>query len=76
MSEQTLWVEGICCERYRTRVRQAVSAVPGVERSLIDLGRNEVTVWGDAERKALTEAIRAVGFTVSPFPVPEPRGIG
>lgn len=77
MLESTvLWVSGICCEDCRNRLTAALRAVPGVDRVYLDLAQNEATVWGTAERAALRAAVTAAGFALSPYPVPEARGIG
>ncbi len=76
MSETVLWIEGMCCEDCRTRLRDALRGVEGVERVYVDLNQNEATVWGTATRSELVAATVSAGFSVSPYPVPEARGIG
>jgi copper chaperone CopZ len=77
MSEElTLWVAGMCCGNCRDRLTTALKAVKGVERVWVDLARNEAVVWGDPAQGDLAAAVAAAGFTLSPYPVPEPRGVG
>jgi copper chaperone CopZ len=63
-------------ESCRDRIRQALKQVAGVKRVCVDLSRNEVTVWGDPDRAQVRAAVVAAGFGLSPYPVPEGRGVG
>lgn len=76
MEETLFWVIGLTGIHCKRHITQSLTSVPGVERVYVDLSRNEVTVWGTAPRLTLDEAIRSAGFGLSPFPVPEQRGVG
>jgi copper chaperone CopZ len=75
-NELTLWVTGMTGEACRDRIRQALLAVAGVRRVVVDLSRNEVIVWGEADSGLVRAAVVAAGFGLSPYPVPEARGVG
>lgn len=74
--ERTLWVTGMCCGDCREQVAAALRAVPGVTHVLVDLSRNEAVVRGTTARRDLVAAVEAAGFGISPYPDPEPRGVG
>jgi len=58
-------VEGMMCDHCRAHVQQALAAVPGVAEAKVDLEKKqaEVTLSGDVPDEALTDAVKAAGYT-------------
>jgi copper chaperone len=57
-----LKVEGMTCNHCVMAVRKALSRVPGVERAEVSLERGEALVEGNADPKALIQAVEAEGY--------------
>ena len=57
-------VEGMMCGHCTAAVEKACMGVPGVLAAKAQLDEKQVTVRGDAGRKALEEAIREAGYTI------------
>jgi len=58
-------VEGMSCSSCATKVTDAVSRVPGVAGSDVDLATATLTVSGDVDDAAIRSAIEAAGYRVS-----------
>ena len=65
--KKTLKIEGMMCEHCKARVEQALGAVAGAENVAVDLKRGTATVTlaGDADCAALTNAVTAAGYKVT-----------
>jgi copper chaperone CopZ len=61
----TYSVEGMSCSSCATKVSDAVSKVPGVAGTDVDLATATLTVSGDADATAIRTAIEGVGYRVS-----------
>jgi copper chaperone len=57
-----LKVEGMTCDHCVMAVKKALSRVPGVERAEVSLERGEALVEGNADPKALIQAVEAEGY--------------
>jgi copper chaperone len=57
-----LKVEGMTCNHCVMAVKKALSRVPGVERAEVSLERGEALVEGNADPKALIQAVEAEGY--------------
>jgi copper chaperone len=57
-----LKVEGMTCNHCVMAVKKALSQVPGVERAEVSLERGEALVEGNADPKALIQAVEAEGY--------------
>ena len=57
-----LKVEGMTCNHCVIAVKKALSRVPGVERAEVSLERGEALVEGNADPKALIQAVEAEGY--------------
>ena len=57
-----LKVEGMTCNYCVMAVKKALSRVPGVERAEVSLERGEALVEGNADPKALIQAVEAEGY--------------
>ena len=55
-------VEGMSCNHCKTSVEKAVAALPGVERAEADLAEKSLSVVGNADERALKEAVEKAGF--------------
>ncbi|WP_153732280.1 copper chaperone CopZ [Sporosarcina obsidiansis] len=67
MKETTLNVQGMSCNHCVQAVEGAVNALPGVERALVELKANNVTVQFDEQAisiEQITEAIEEQGYDV------------
>jgi len=63
-SATVLSIEGMHCSACKAKVMRALSTVEGVEWAQIEVELAEVAYMGAAERSAITEAIREVGYEV------------
>ena len=57
-----LKVEGMTCNHCVMAVKKALSRVPGVERAEVSLEWGEALVEGNADPKALIQAVEAEGY--------------
>jgi copper chaperone len=57
-----LKVEGMTCNHCVMAVKKALSRVPRVERAEVSLERGEALVEGNADPKALIQAVEAEGY--------------
>jgi copper chaperone len=57
-----LKVEGMTCNHCVMAVKKALLKVPGVERAEVSLERGEALVEGNADPKALIQAVEAEGY--------------
>lgn len=57
-----LKLEGMTCDHCVMAVKKALSRVPGVERAEVSLERGEALVEGNADPKALIQAVEAEGY--------------
>jgi copper chaperone len=57
-----LKVEGMTCNHCVMAVKKALSRVPGVERAEVSLERGEALVEGNADPKALIQAVEEEGY--------------
>ncbi|KOX89758.1 Copper-exporting P-type ATPase A [Thermus aquaticus] len=57
-----LKVEGMTCNHCVMAVKKALSRGPGVERAEVSLERGEALVEGNADPKALIQAVEAEGY--------------
>jgi Cu+-exporting ATPase len=55
-------VQGMHCASCVARVEKAIRAVPGVNNAEVNLIMEEATVYGDARKGAVVEAIREAGY--------------
>jgi copper chaperone CopZ len=79
METTTLWILGMSCGADRDKLRAALLALPGVSGARVDLAANEADITYDPNQistAALRQAVLAAGFGLSPYPVPEARGVG
>lgn len=66
-------VAGMSCEHCANTIRQAVSALPGVDHVDVDVSRGVVTVDGDCDLAAISAAIADAGYTPHGAIDPAPR---
>jgi copper chaperone len=64
MKIEQLEVQGMSCQHCVRAVREALTAVAGVARVEVEVGRASVEVSADTRREALTEAVVAAGYRV------------
>ena len=57
-----LKIEGMTCNHCVMAVKKALSRVSGVERAEVSLERGEALVEGNADPKALIQAVEAEGY--------------
>ena len=57
-------VKGMNCGHCAQTVTKAVEAVPAVERAVVDLKTGEVAVEGNADERAVRQAIVDAGYDV------------
>jgi Copper chaperone len=57
-----LKIEGMTCNHCVMAVKKALLKVPGVERAEVSLERGEALVEGNADPKALIQAVEAEGY--------------
>jgi copper chaperone len=57
-----LKVEGMTCNHCVMAVKKALLKVPGVERAEVSLERGEALVEGNADPKALIQAVEEEGY--------------
>lgn len=57
-----LEVKGMTCMHCVSAVKKALEAVPGVERAEVSLEPGEARVEGEADPRALVEAVKAEGY--------------
>ncbi|WP_022799217.1 CopZ family metallochaperone [Thermus islandicus] len=57
-----LKVEGMTCNHCVMAVKKALLKVPGVERAEVSLERGEALVEGEADPKALIQAVEEEGY--------------
>ena len=64
--EVTLHVEGMMCGHCEAHVKQALEALPGVERAAVshESGTAVVTTRGEADMAAMKKAVEDAGYTV------------
>ena len=62
--ETVLKVEGMMCKHCKAAVEKACKAVAGVTEVSVELKEKTVTVFGNADLKALRTAIEEEGFQV------------
>ena len=55
-------VEGMSCNHCKACVEKAVGALPGVESAVADVAAGSLDVVGNADEKALKEAVEKAGF--------------
>ncbi|MBF0191982.1 MAG: heavy metal translocating P-type ATPase, partial [Magnetococcales bacterium] len=60
----TFPVGGMSCASCSGRVERALSAIPGVERALVNLTMAQATVMGEVPLDTLISAVREIGFQV------------
>ncbi len=60
----TLYVKGMSCNHCKSNVEKAILQINGVERIDIDLVSGQTTIYGQADKNAIIEAIKALGFEV------------
>ncbi len=75
-STKTLNVEGMTCKNCVKHVEEALNAVEGVQRALVDLEKKQVTVDFLPEVvnvAALEEAVRRAGYEVVEPQAEKPR---
>lgn len=65
MSEIKLTIGGMSCQHCAGRVKKAIDAVEGVEKSAVEIGSAVVKI-NDAKttRKAVEEAVTAAGYKI------------
>lgn len=63
MSETTLHVDGMHCQKCVARVKNALESVDGVTSVEVSLENERAVVQGCAQTQALIDAVRAIGFT-------------
>lgn len=61
---RTYKVSGMTCGHCAKAVARAVEALPAVERALVDLGRGELAVEGEADEQAIRSAVAEAGYSV------------
>ena len=64
MKIEQLEVEGMSCQHCVRAVREALTAVSGVAKVEVEVGRARVEVSDDTRRDALAEAVVAAGYRV------------
>jgi copper chaperone len=64
MKIEQLEVQGMSCQHCVRAVREALTAVAGVTRVEVEVGRASVEVVERTQREALTEAVVAAGYRV------------
>jgi copper chaperone len=62
MATITLRVSGMTCEHCVAAVTKALTGVPGVEAAQVSLERGQAVIAGEAEGRALIEAVRQEGY--------------
>ncbi|MBN2188877.1 MAG: SO_0444 family Cu/Zn efflux transporter [Chitinispirillaceae bacterium] len=63
-AEHILIIEGMTCERCRSRVLSALKNVPGVGDVHVDLEAHTATIQGSTFRTELVKAVEKAGFSV------------
>ena len=64
MKIEHLEVEGMSCQHCVRAVREALTAVAGVTRVEVEVGRASIEVDEGTRREALTEAVSSAGYRV------------
>lgn len=62
---QTITVEGMSCEHCEQTVEDALEGVSGVESVDVDRDAEQATVDGDADPRALVDAVDEAGYDAS-----------
>lgn len=62
--EMIIKVEGMMCPHCKARVESVCKELPGVTDAVVDLQLKQVTVTGNADRSAVTDAIVKAGYEV------------
>ena len=66
MSEATLKIEGMSCQHCVMRVKKAISQLPGVSDSQVDVGTAKITYdETKVEKDALRKAVEEAGYKVA-----------
>ncbi|MDE6282989.1 MAG: SO_0444 family Cu/Zn efflux transporter [Muribaculaceae bacterium] len=61
---KTFKIDGMSCNHCRMTVEKAISAVPGVEKVVVDLSGGVATVDGTYDNTAIFKAVRDSGFDI------------
>lgn len=64
--KQEFKVTEMACVHCQARVEKAISALPGVENVVVDLGASKATVTGNVGSDAVVEAVRLAGYECQP----------
>ena len=57
---------GMNCNHCRTNVERAIRSVTGVTEVTVSLADEEARVEGDYDEEALLQAVRQLGFDITP----------
>jgi copper chaperone CopZ len=61
-------IEGMMCAHCQAKVKQGLSALPGVKSVTVDLEKGEARVEGEVSAQAVSERVKALGYDLKKIP--------